>query len=154
MQPTRQSLYQRATDRISYAQGTPANLTFWLLAVGLWFAFGPEVARATFIPSWASSNAWNFPLNTGTSCLELFIGFLVSASTNRSERNLEITLGRIEAQEEAISAQEAQIAAVEESLRAEIQTNTDLTQQVHALVTLVHGLVAQLAEARQGSPGE
>jgi low affinity Fe/Cu permease len=138
LSPRELSLYQRVTDKVSFAQGTPYNLTFWLIAVGLWFAFGPELAHATFIPAWASSNAWNFPLNTGTSCLELFIGFLVAASTNRSERNLELTLS-------GIAAQEEQIRVVEDGLRADLTANTELTQQVHALTEQVHALVTAAA---------
>jgi low affinity Fe/Cu permease len=127
----RVSLYQRVTDRVSYAQGTPANLTFWLIAIGLWFAFGPELAHATFLPAWVSSNAWNFPLNTGTSCLELFIGFLVAASTNRSERNLENALAAIQASEDRDA----------EAIKA----NAVLTQRVDELTGEIHRLAAQLA---------
>lgn len=141
------SLYQRITDKVSYAQGTPGNLTFWLVVIGLWFAFGPELGHATFIPGWASSNAWNFPLNTGTSCMELFIGFLVSASTNRSERHLETTLERM-------GAQEQRIELVEEGLRSDIAANTALTQEIHrlaqqnaALTQQVHDLVQALGDA-------
>jgi low affinity Fe/Cu permease len=129
-------LYQKITDVISYAQGTPANLTFWLVIIGLWFAFGPELAHATFVPRWASSATWNFPLNTGTSVLELFIGFLVSASTNRSEKHLELTLA-------GISGQENQIASVEDKLSESLRVNTDLTREVHKLTTAIHGMVSQ-----------
>jgi low affinity Fe/Cu permease len=136
--PKRLSLYQRMTDAVSYAQGTPYNLTFWLIAIGLWFAFGPELARATFIPAWASSNEWNFPLNTGTSCLELFIGFLVAASTNRSERNLENTLA-------GIGAQGRKISEVEDKLTDALAANTELTRQVRDLTVEVHALVSAMA---------
>jgi len=49
--PRRLSLYQRATDAVSFAEGTLANLTFWLIAIGLWFAFGLELTHATFLPA-------------------------------------------------------------------------------------------------------
>lgn len=151
--PERESLFERIADRVSYGMGTPANILVWIVLVGGWIAAGPYFADHDFLPAWFTSNGFNFPLNTVTTIAELYIGFLVGAASNRSERNLHRTLRslaaqgeKIEAQEAAISAQETQIAAVEESLRAEIATNTELTQQVHTLVTLVHGLVAQLAD--------
>lgn len=133
------SLYQRITDWISFAQGTPVNLTFWLIAVGAWIGFGPELAHASFIPQWAYSNTWNFPLNTGTSCMELFIGFLVAASTNRSERHLEHTL-------DGITAQEQRITDVEEKLSEALTLNTRLTQAVHDLTADVHRAVIPAGE--------
>jgi hypothetical protein len=42
----------------------------------------------TFLPSWFTSNAFDFPLNTVTTLAELYIGFLVAAATNRAERYL------------------------------------------------------------------
>lgn len=59
---------------------------------------------------------------------ELYIGFLVGASSNRSERNLEATLGRMSAQEQQIKTQELQINDVETELSASLDQNTQLTQ--------------------------
>lgn len=150
--PERESLFERVADRVSYGMGTPANIIVWIVLVGGWIAAGPYFADHAFLPAWFTSNGFNFPLNTVTTIAELYIGFLVGAASNRSERSLHRTLRSLAAQGEKIEAQEEKIEAVEESLRAEIQTNTDLTQQVHALVTLVHGLVAQLAETGMATP--
>jgi hypothetical protein len=66
-----------------------------------------------------------------TTVAELYIGFLVGASSNRSERNLEATLGRI-------SAQDAQINAVEIKLSEALQQNTALTAEIHQLTKVIH----------------
>ena len=76
-------------DWVSYAMGTPANIILWIIAVGLWIYFGPVIARSTFLPDWFTSNAFNFPLNTVTTLAELYIGFLVGAASNRTERHNE-----------------------------------------------------------------
>ena len=62
---------------------------------------------------------------------ELFIGFLVAAAANRSERNLELTLA-------AIADQEKHIEDVETALSKEVASNTALTQQVHDLTREIH----------------
>lgn len=129
--PERLSLFQRIADRVSYAMGTPTNIIIWLLAVGTWIAFGPYIAGHNFLPAWFTSNSFNFPLNTVTTIAELYIGFLVGASSNRSERNLEATLA-------GIGSQERQIKDVEEKLAAALELNTQLTQEVHELTRLIH----------------
>jgi len=58
-----------------------------------------------------------------TTVAELYIGFLVGASSNRSERNLEATLARIDDQEK-------QIQAVESALSVALRENTELTKAV------------------------
>ena len=129
--PERLSVFQRVADTVSYAMGTPANIIIWLLAVGTWIAFGPYIAGHNFLPNWFTSNSFNFPLNTVTTIAELYIGFLVGASSNRSERNLEATLRRIAAQEE-------QIKDVEDKLSRALEQNTQLTKEVHELTKLIH----------------
>jgi hypothetical protein len=79
---------------------------------------------------------------------ELYIGFLVGASSNRSERNLEDTL--------------AQIEVLEKGLGALIQENTDLTNKVKtdtALLQYLHVHMAALTKAtglddENSGPGE
>lgn len=127
----RLSLFQKIADRVSYAMGTPTNIIIWLLAVGTWIAFGPYIAGHNFLPVWFTSNSFNFPLNTVTTIAELYIGFLVGASSNRSERNLEATLA-------GIGSQERQIKDVEEKLAAALELNTQLTKEVHELTRLIH----------------
>ena len=108
-----------------------------MLVVG-WTVAGPYVAHHNFLPTWFSSTGYNFPLNLVTTVAELYIGFLVGASSNRSERNLEATLGRMSHQEEQIKAQETQIRDVEEKLSASLEQNTQLTQAVHDLTKAIH----------------
>lgn len=125
------SLFQRIADKVSYGMGTPTNIVIWILAVGTWIALGPYFANHSFLPAWFTSNGFNFPLNTVTTIAELYIGFLVGASSNRSERNLEATLARI-------SAQEQQIAVVEANLALALKANTDLTEAIHVLSREIH----------------
>ena len=120
------SLFQRIADKVSYGMGTPTNIVVWILAVGTWIALGPYSANHSVLPAWFTSNGFNFPLNTVTTIAELYIGFLVGASSNRSERNLEATLARM-------SAQEQQIAQVEANLAVALKANTDLTEAIHEL---------------------
>lgn len=79
-------------DAVSFGMGTPTNILFWVLAVVIWFGLGALrqdlFASNNFLPSWFTSPAWNFPLNTITTLAELYIGFLVAAATNRAEREL------------------------------------------------------------------
>jgi len=83
---------------------------------------------------WGITNSFNFPLNTITTIAELYIGFLVGASSNRSERNLEATLAKI-------SAQDQQIDDVELKLSRALAENTALTKAIHELTTVIHETV-------------
>lgn len=82
-------------DFVSYAMGTPLNILFWITAVVVWISLGPQIAKHNFMPEWFTSNAFNFPLNTVTTLAELYIGFLVAAASNRSERHLKDVLGAL-----------------------------------------------------------
>jgi hypothetical protein len=135
----RLSLFQRAADKVSYGMGTPANIGVWIVLVVGWtllFALHVVNAQGTFLPAWFTSTGYNFPLNLVTTVAELYIGFLVGASANRSERNLEATLA-------LISAQERQIGDVEDKLSQTLQLNTEITQQVHELAKLIHQRVCE-----------
>ena len=68
------------------------------------------------------------PLNLITTVAELFIGFLVGAASNRSERNLEATLGRIEQLERSVDEQAKTSLAL-------LQSNTKLITQLPQLQT-------------------
>ncbi|MEK7521755.1 MAG: hypothetical protein AAB599_03075 [Patescibacteria group bacterium] len=84
--------FVKIADGVSFGMGTPTNIGFWLLAVGVWFYLGYTrrelFAAGEFLPDWFTSDSWNFPLNTITTLAELYIGFLVAAAANRSERKL------------------------------------------------------------------
>ncbi len=62
----------------------------WLLLFAL--DHSHNVQNGSFMPKWFTSTGFNFPLNLVTTVAELYIGFLVGASSNRSERNFEATL--------------------------------------------------------------
>ena len=136
--PERISLFQRIADRVSYGMGTPTNIAIWIVLVVGWtllFAVGgPKIASGTWLPAWFTSTGFNFPLNLVTTVAELYIGFLVGASSNRSERNLEATLAQLGAQEE-------QISVVEQKLSKTLALNTSLTREVHELTKLIHAAV-------------
>lgn len=86
-------------DWVSEAMGTPTNILLWLLAVVWWFGMfafhflGPD---SQILPSWFTSNAFNFPLNTVTTLVELFIGFFLAAAANRSEKRLLAIIQKME----------------------------------------------------------
>ena len=134
----RESVFNRIADWVSAAMGRPTNIMIWLVLVVGWTAlFAAHVVspNANFLPSWFTGTALNFPLNLITTVAELFIGFLVAAAANRSERNLELTLA-------AIATQGKHIADVETALAAELAANTALTQQVHDLASEIHDFLA------------
>jgi low affinity Fe/Cu permease len=130
----RESIFNRTADYVSAAMGRPTNIMIWLVLVVGWtllFAAHIVSANANFLPGWFTGTAFNFPLNLITTVAELFIGFLVAAAANRSERNLELTLA-------AIADQEKHIEDVETKLSEELASNTVLTQQVHDLASQIH----------------
>jgi low affinity Fe/Cu permease len=130
----RESLFNRTADYVSAAMGRPANIMVWLVLVVGWtllFALHVVSPDANFLPAWFTGTAFNFPLNLATTVAELFIGFLVAAAANRSERNLQLTLA-------AIADQEKHIEDVETKLSEEVASNTALTQQVHDLAREIH----------------
>ena len=102
----------------------------WLVAVIAWtltFALGgTHISGGDWLPAWFTSQGFNFPLNLITTVAGLFIGFLAGAASNRSERNLETTLGRIEQLERAADEQAKASLAL-------LRSNTDVIAQVHQL---------------------
>jgi low affinity Fe/Cu permease len=138
--PDHETLFQRAADYVSAAMGRPTNIVVWLVFVIVWTALGPYLAKHPFLPAWSVSTGWNFPLNLITTVAELFIGFLVAAAANRSERNLELTLA-------GISDQEKTISDVEDRLAESLDANTALTRQVHDLTSQVHEFLTGHAPA-------
>jgi len=140
--PERESVFGKTADYVSAAMGRPTNIMVWLVLVAGWtllFASGLVNPAGTFLPGWFTSQGFNFPLNLITTVAELFIGFLVAAASNRSERNLDRTLA-------AIAAQEKQIGDVEDGLQREMAENTRLTGEVHALTTTIAAQTAMLDE--------
>lgn len=137
-QPDRESVFEKVADYVSAAMGRPTNIMVWLVLVIGWtliFALHLVSANATFLPGWFTGTAFNFPLNLLTTVAELFIGFLVAAAANRSERNLDRTLA-------AIAEQERQISDVEGKLAESLEANTGLTREIHTLAGQIHALVS------------
>lgn len=91
--------FLRLADAVSFGMGTPTNIFFWILAVFVWFLLGIThkelFLKGSFLPEWFTSSTWNFPLNTVTTLAELYIGFLVAAAANRSERELRKIIEKI-----------------------------------------------------------
>ena len=129
-----ESLFLRFCDWVSTVMGEPPNIIFWLVLVVGWtliFAFGLVGANSNFLPSWFTGTAYNFPLNLLTTVAELFIGFLVAAAANRSQRVLSTIIDGIR----------TVLDQVEDGVEAQkllIQQNIDLTAEVHKLAAEVH----------------
>jgi low affinity Fe/Cu permease len=139
--PEQASVFQRVADWTSAAMGRPANIVIWLVAVIAWtvtFALGgSHIASGDWLPAWFTSQGFNFPLNLVTTVAELFIGFLVGAASNRSERNLEATLGRIEQLEQSVDQQAKTSLAL-------LQSNTELITQMPQLQTAANTMLDRL----------
>jgi uncharacterized membrane protein len=127
MTEEKESPFVRMADRVSYAMGTWQNIVVWIILIGIWFALGPYISHHSLLPSWFTSNNFNFPLNTVTTIAELYIGFLVGASTNRTERHNREQSDRME--------------ELEKLIHRELQHNTATTDDAHALAEEVKAQV-------------
>jgi low affinity Fe/Cu permease len=150
--PEKESVFLRVADYVSAAMGRPTNIMIWLIAVIAWtavFAFGGHhIAGGTWLPAWFTSQGFNFPLNLITTVAELFIGFLVAAASNRSERNLETTLARLSQQDQQIADVDnrlgdtlAQNMTMTSELKDLLAQNVALTKTVEELARQVHAVV-------------
>ena len=86
------NFFNKVSDWISWLITTWGNFLFWVVAVAAWFlvfAIDKSLASAHFMPAWFTSTAFNFPLNTVTTLVELYIGFLVGRNTNRTTQQLD-----------------------------------------------------------------
>jgi low affinity Fe/Cu permease len=151
--PDRESAFLKVADYVSAAMGRPTNIVIWLIAVIAWttvFAVGgPRIAGGTWLPAWFTSQGFNFPLNLVTTVAELFIGFLVAAASNRSERSLEATLARLGQQDQQIADVETRIGdtvarntTLPNELRDLLTQNIELTKTVAELSRQVHAMVS------------
>jgi hypothetical protein len=129
-----ESLFLRFCDWVSTVMGEPPNIIFWLVLVVGWtliFAFGIVGSNSNFLPRWFTGTAYNFPLNLLTTVAELFIGFLVAAAANRSQRVLSTII-------DGIRTMLDQVEAGVEAQEALIQQNIELTTEVHRLAAELH----------------
>ncbi len=137
----RPTAFDRFADWVSEAMGRPLNIAFWFVLVVTWtliFALGgPKLSSGTWLPTWFTSQGYNFPLNLITTVAELFIGFLVATAANRAQNALTALLDKIDLQEEQIEATETNIVTL-------IKENTDLTSEIHTLTTEIRTLTMQV----------
>lgn len=131
-------------DRVSYAMGTWQNIVVWMILVTTWFAFGPYLAHHNIMPAWFTSNSFNFPLNTVTTIAELYIGFLVGASTNRTERSNREQADRMEDLEKLIHTElqrntESTVDAA--AMAADIEAQVPLVKEMYARVERLLALI-------------
>jgi low affinity Fe/Cu permease len=130
----RPTAFDRFADWVSEAMGRPLNIAFWFILIVAWtliFALGgPNLSSGTWLPSWFTSQGYNFPLNLITTVAELFIGFLVATAANRAQNALTALLDKIDLQEQRIGATEAKIVSL-------IQVNSEIIGDIHALTTQV-----------------
>jgi low affinity Fe/Cu permease len=130
----RPTAFDRFADWVSEAMGRPFNIAFWFVLIASWtllFALGgPKLSSGTWLPSWFTSQGFNFPLNLITTVAELFIGFLVATAANRAQNALTALLDKIDLQEVQIEATEANIVRL-------IEENSEIISDIHALTTQV-----------------
>ena len=142
----RPTTFDRFADWVSEAMGRPLNIAFWFVLVLTWtliFALGgPKLSSGSWLPTWFTSQGYNFPLNLITTVAELFIGFLVATAANRAQNALTVLLDKIDTQEEQIETTEANIVSL-------IKENTDLTSEIHTLTTRVAKNTALIVEVHR-----
>jgi low affinity Fe/Cu permease len=130
----RPTTFDRFADWVSEAMGRPLNIAFWFVLIAAWtlvFALGgPTLSSGSWLPSWFTSQGFNFPLNLITTVAELFIGFLVATAANRAQNALTALLDKIDMQEVQIEATEANIVRL-------IQENSEIISDIHTLTTQV-----------------
>jgi low affinity Fe/Cu permease len=138
--------FDRFADWVSEAMGRPLNILFWMVLVLAWtliFALGGhKLSSGTWLPTWFTSQGYNFPLNLITTVAELFIGFLVATAANRAQNALTALLDKIDTQEVQIETTEANIVSL-------IKENTDLTNEIHTLTTRVAKNAALIIEVHR-----
>ena len=139
-----EGLFDRLADWVSYAMGRPKNIVFWLVLVLCWtfvFAFGgPHLASGDWLPTWFTSTGFNFPLNLVTTVAELFIGFLVAAATNRSEKALQSIIQRIMAETDEIDElikENTALTRQNNELALQLKANTACLEEMHAYVKAI-----------------
>ena len=137
----RPTAFDRFADWVSEAMGRPLNIAFWFVLITAWtlmFALGgPKLSSGTWLPTWFTSQGYNFPLNLITTVAELFIGFLVATAANRAQNALTALLDKIDLQEEQIEETETNIVTL-------VKENTDLTSEIHTLATEIRTLTMQV----------
>jgi low affinity Fe/Cu permease len=127
--------FDRFCDWVSEAMGRPLNIIFWAVFVIAWtlvFALGGRhLASGTWLPTWFTSQGYNFPLNLVTTVAELFIGFLVATAANRAQNALTLLLFQIKTLLDAVKREDDEVLATGKSLAQLVVENNELTKQVN-----------------------
>lgn len=138
-------------DMVSEGMGTPLNIILWLLAVIAWFvlfATHPQLQNTSFLPSWFTSNSFNFPLNSITTLAELYIGFLVAAAANRVEKHnkalQEQQMKIIQHIESTAEEEEKEVADAEQRLLEQDQRIIAIAEHLDRQDDLILQLVQKL----------
>ena len=87
--------FTNVADTVSDKMGRWWVTAIFLVLILVWFLSGPWF-------HW--SDTWQLIVNTPTTIIELFIGFLLAASANRVERHSRTQTDRIEALEQKMDA--------------------------------------------------
>src|ERR1700722_20233213 len=140
--PSEEPIFQRIADKVSYGMGTPLNIFIWVVLVIGWtllFALSSSqsIRGGSFLPAWFTSTGYNFPLNLITTVAELYIGFLVVASTHSTKCCVEDALAPIE--------------TLARRLCALSQENPDLTNKVKIDTVLLQYLRVNMAALTKAS---
>lgn len=147
----RESFFEKLADRVSFGMGTPRNILFWLMAVVAWILIfavgGPHIASGTWLPRWFTSTGFNFPLNLVTTIAQLFIGFLVGAAANRTERTNDAQMLVIRTETDEIDA----LLKENTELIKRVAVQTALLEEIHLHVTNIGKKVG--AETGRFPPG-
>ena len=136
-------------DRISTFLGDWKFSVISFAILGLWTVYGILVI-AHQTTDWFTSQQWNFPLNTITTVGEWFIGALVAAAANRSERHNRQQTDKLDALEQQNARMEQDhglqltaLAAEQAALRTLTEEQTViLNEQSAILAILQHSTVA------------
>jgi len=150
-----ESFFDKLADKVSFGMGTPANIIVWIVLIGGWtaiFAFGVVSPAANFLPPWVSSGTFNFPVNTGTSIAELYIGFLVAAAANRNERTARALAQSQSDLLRAVKDEDDEIFTKGKSMAQLLVENTELTRLVKANTDLLQEIHRHMVAAALGRP--
>src|SRR4051812_33411363 len=110
--------FDRAVDRIVAAAGSPAAVLASIATVLTWAAFGP---------TFHYSENWQLFINTGTTIITFWLGFLILRTQNRDTRALH---AKLDALVKATEAAPDHFIRIEAKGEAEIeQARTDLEQR-------------------------
>lgn len=121
-----QGLNERFTDIadwVSQKIGEWPITAFAIACLVIWIILGPLQGF---------SDTWQLEANTPTTWIELFIGFLCAAATNRAEKHLRQALERISALEQTL---DEHINVTAKAHAEKLDANTELTREIHRLVS-------------------